>query len=92
MTRLAKFIRRYDNNSFELFKNKLDCTDWNETAYNVDPNIFYDNFIKRFPEIHNSCFPLKKVTSKNKSIKPWISKGMLISIKRKNLLYKSYLI
>lgn len=47
MTRLAKFIRRYDNNSFELFKNKLDCTDWNETTCNVDPNIFYDNLISK---------------------------------------------
>ena len=87
----AKFIRRYDKNSLETFKNKLDCIDWNETTYNVDPNIVYDNFIKKFSEIHNSCFPLKKVKSKNKRIKPWISKGMLISIKRKNLLYKSYI-
>ena len=79
------------NKQKKTFKNKLDCIDWNETTYNVDPNIFYDNFIKKFSEIHNSCFPLKKVKSKNKRIKPWISKGMLISIKRKNLLYKSYI-
>ena len=70
----AKFIRRYDKNSFELFKNKLDCTDSNGTTYNVDPDIFYDNFIKKFSEIHNSWFQLQKVKSKNKSIKPWISK------------------
>ena len=53
----------------------------------MEPNIFYDNFIMKFSEIHNSCFPLIKVESRNKVIKPWISKGMLISIKRKNLLY-----
>ena len=43
-------------------------------------------------EMFNTCFPLckKKVRSINLS-KPWMTKGLLISIKRKNKLYKKYL-
>ena len=84
-------MRRYDENSMEIFKNKLDFTDWNKSKNNEDPSIYYDNFIKEFPDIHNSCFPLKKVKFKSKSIKPWVTKGILKSINRKNLLYKTYI-
>jgi len=49
------------------------------------------NCIQKFTEIHNDCFPIKKVKIKSKSIKPWVTKGILKSIKRKNLLYQSYI-
>lgn len=75
----------------EIFKNKLDFTDWSKSKINEDPSIYYDNFIKEFTDIHNSCFPLKKVKFKSKSIKPWVTKGILNSINGKNLLYKTYI-
>ena len=34
---------------------------------------------------------LKRLNSNPKNIKPWVTKGILKSIKRKNLLYKSYI-
>ena len=41
---------------------------------------------------YNKCFPLKKVKARNGYFsKPWLSKGLLKSIKRKNILYKRYL-
>ena len=46
---------------------------------------------KTFTEIHNDCFLFKKVKLKSKNIKPWATKGILISIKRKNSLHKSYI-
>ena len=46
--------------------------------------------MKTFTEIHN-CFPFKKVKVKSKNIKPWVTKGILKSIKNKNLLYKSFI-
>ena len=42
--------------------------------------------------MYNSCFPLKKITnSNNKPRKPWLSKGLLKSIKRKSKLCRRYI-
>jgi hypothetical protein len=43
-----------------------------------------------YSNIYNDCFPVKTI-KKSKFYKPWISKGILKSIKRKNKLYKSFL-
>jgi archaellum biogenesis ATPase FlaH len=49
-------------------------------------------FLDKFTNTYNSCFPLKKIKiSKHKSRKPWVSKGLLKSIKRKNKLYRKYM-
>jgi hypothetical protein len=46
----------------------------------------------RLDIIFNYCFPLKKVNAfKYGFRKPWLSKGLLKSIKRKNKLFKKYL-
>ena len=41
--------------------------------------------------IYNTCFPLKKLKRKEQLRKPWLSKGLLKSVKRKNKLYRQYL-
>ena len=87
----VKHIRKNDEHSMESFISNLDCTDWRKCKNNEDPNIYYNNFIKKFTNIHNNCFPFKKIKLKSKSIKPLVTKGILKSIKRKNLLYKSYI-
>ena len=41
---------------------------------------------------YNDCFPLKRVTRKQRRFKkPWLTKQLLKSIKRKNNLYKKYI-
>ena len=65
-----KHIRKYDKNYMESFISNLDCTDWRKSKNNEEPNIYYNNFIKKFTEIHNDCFPIKKVKLKSKNIKP----------------------
>ena len=45
-----------------------------------------------YTKIYNDCFPLKKVTRKQRRFKkPWLTKALLKSIKTKNKLYKKYL-
>jgi hypothetical protein len=42
--------------------------------------------------IYNTSFPLRRVkAAKSKSNKPWISGGLLTSIRKKNKLYKKFL-
>ena len=57
-----------------------------------DTNASYNHFIKTFTMLYDDCFPLIKQTNvKRKPKKPWISNGLLASIKKKNRLYIAYL-
>ena len=59
---------------------------------NSEANASYDFFMKTFTDLYNECFPLtSERNAKKKSRKPWITKGILTSIKKKNRLYKTYL-
>ena len=45
----------------------------------------------KYCDIYNTCFPLKRVKAKKSTlIKPWLLKGILKSIRRKNGLYKQF--
>ena len=49
-------------------------------------------FLDKYTTIYNDWFPLKKVKVTNVTLsKPWITKGLLKSIRKKNLLYKRFL-
>ena len=74
------------------FSAQLGSVDWSvvESQFN-DPKIAYTTFHTKFKEIYNCGFPLKKSKIKRGEIhKPWLSKGLLKSIKRKNVLYRQY--
>ena len=73
-------------------KAELQTANWDDVAGHSDPNSAYENFWSKYIASYNKCFPLKKVKARNGYFnKPWLSKGLLKSIKRKNILYKRYL-
>ena len=74
------------------FQNELRNINWpNLKGYN-DPSHAYDSFLNEYTAVYNSCFPLKKQTVKRGTLnKPWLSKGLLESVSKKNKLYKRYL-
>ena len=42
--------------------------------------------------LYNKCFPLKKIRARKCTVrKPWITKGLMKSIKKKNIMYKQFL-
>ena len=53
----------------------------------------YNRFIVTSDDLYNECIPLKKINSNRKKepMSPWITKGLLKSINKKNKLYKQYL-
>jgi hypothetical protein len=60
--------------------------DWSVVEDFNDPRIAYTTFHTKFKEIY-----FKKSKIKRGGIhKPWLSKGLLKSIKRKNVLYRQY--
>ena len=72
-------------------KNLNDCN-WNNVSNCHDPNIAYDNFLSTYNKVYENCFPLKILTKKKAKLaaKPWITKGVLVSIKTKSKLYKEF--
>ena len=71
---------------------RLAKTDWSAIYMDHDTNASYNHFIKTFTMLYDDCFPFIKQTNvKRKPKKPWISNGLLASIKKKNRLYIAYL-
>ena len=57
------------------------------------PTSAYSNFMSKFNDLYNRCFPIKrKCIYRDKGIpqKPWITKAILKSIRRKDKLYRKY--
>jgi hypothetical protein len=66
--------------------------DWTSVVVGQDPNKLFDSFSAEYNKHFEDCFPLK--ISKHSSRKPktpWITKGLLVSVRKKNKLYKKYL-
>ena len=54
-------------------------------------NESYNCFIDKYQKLFNFCFPYKKLSRKKSKHKKWITRGLLVSIRHKNRLYKKYL-
>ena len=73
------------------FRTELQQHSW-ENISDDNPCNAYSNLLEAFSSAYNNCFPIKKVTRKRTVImKPWLTKGLLKSIKKKNALYKRFL-
>ena len=59
----------------------------------TDPNESYNAFSIEFLKIYDQNFPTKIIKTKkyNNSLAPWMTKALLISIRKKNKLYKKFL-
>ena len=74
------------------FVEKLEGVEWSSLAGYNDPHTAYTSFLNKIAKIYNDCFPVRKLIPKKRSIKkPWLTKALLKSIKRKNKLYKQFL-
>jgi len=90
--RVAKTFRKINDTTLLKLSERLQNTDWSELD-NLDPNAAYETFCKQFDDAYNASLPIESKQYKihlNKH-KPWISTGILNSVKRKHHLYKRYL-
>ena len=79
-------------NNVATFTNRLENVNWDELSEYKDPDCAYRCFLDKYTTLYNDCFPLKKVKVKNVTLSnPWITKGLLKSIRKKNSLYKRFL-
>ena len=92
--RNAIYRRNYKNFDQEDFLLDLLDIDWANRleVYKNDPNRSFDNFYQSIESILDAHAPLKKISNKDykRGFKPWITNGIITSIKRRNKLFNSY--
>jgi len=88
----SKYTKRsYNDYNKAKFREKLQQSDWNEISANNNCNVAFDLFHDKFTKTYEECFPIKTVSRKRSKDKKWLTKGLLISIKHKNRLYRQHL-
>ena len=93
-TNKCKYIRDFKNLNKENLQSDIKETKWDEILElnkgNVD--LSSKNFLKTFDSIIDKHLPLRKLTIQEKKLsqKPWITTGILNSIKNRNRKYRKY--
>ena len=92
-TKKITYKRIHTDDNIAKLKQRLIDVKWQEILDNNNANDDYNKFIETFDTLYNECVPLKKCTNNRRKepMSPWITKGLLKSINKKNKLYKQYL-
>ena len=88
-----KQIRLINLTNLNSIRSGLANTDWSFLHDLNTTNDSYDPFSNHLIPIYNQSFPIIAINSATShSSKPWFSNGLLGSCKRKNSLYKQYIL
>ena len=92
-TKKITYKRIHTDDNIAKLKQRLIDVKWQEILDNNNANDDYNKFNETFDTVYNECVPLKKCTNNRRKepMSPWITKGLLKSINKKNKLYKQYL-
>ena len=83
------YRRKTSSENINKLNIKIQKFNWDEVYTDNDPCTAYDTFLNILESQIKECLPLKKI--KIKAYKSdWLSKGILISCRQKNLLLKKY--
>jgi len=86
------YKRNITKATIKSFKTELAQTNWNDVLNNSYANESYDIFISTFGSLYDNHFPKKKTRiNKRRENKPWITAGMIKSIKTRNNLYIKFI-
>ena len=80
------YKRNFCSKHKEIFTTKLINTDWTHLYTLSDVDKAFNYFIKKLKRIYNKTFPFTLMNIKHQT-KPWLTTGLLNSIKTKNKLY-----
>lgn len=88
---IKAYKRDFGEENLINFHTSLSQVDWPNVVVGQDSNIQFNAFASEYNTHFEGCFPLKKINlnRSNKSMTPWISRGLLVSIEKKNGLYKN---
>ncbi len=81
----TNYTRDYNKLNLSKFQTSLSQVDWTSVVVQQNPNDAIDAFAGEYQRHFEECFPLKsnKRNSVAKSKSPWITRGLLVSIRKK---------
>ena len=87
------YVRNFNANNKHRFLAELATQSWDHILDETNVNIAYEVFIDGFTKLYNVHFPSYQISKSKKKKKrhPWITNGILTSIKHKNKLYRKFL-
>ncbi|KAI2647507.1 DNA-directed RNA polymerase subunit omega [Labeo rohita] len=89
--KFSKVIRLRTEETLNGFRDDLMKEQWNNVCNTKNVNKAYELFLKKYLWLYNKNCPIKiwndKVRNNNK---PWLTKGILKSCKKKNKLYRDF--
>ena len=86
-----KMKRNYRNFKHEEYFEELNLIDWRDVLNDeTDVDLCFESFFNKFESLLNIMAPFKKQTKREKRLeqRPWITKGILKSMKMRDSLYK----
>ena len=86
-----QLYRKETKHNIDSFISDLDQEEWNEILQQTEPDMAYEIFLQKLLFYYNKNIPLAKAKASNKTKQPWITKGIMHSISKRNDLYKEAL-
>ena len=84
--------RIFNETSIESFRLRLREIKWDTLKTSNDSNLAYNEFLDTFTYLYDDCFVRVKIKVKaQNTFRPWITKGIAKSSKKKQKLYEKYL-
>lgn len=83
--------RNYSQKNIDNFIRRVTGVDWSFVQNELDVNNAYDAFCDNLSTLYHECFPFFEVKSNKRKRHPWITNGILKSIKTKNKLFRASL-
>jgi hypothetical protein len=88
----VKIRKQHNLENVEKFKGLLQNCDWSDVYNCQSANSMYNKFIHRVQCVYDISFPfITKTIKASEEFKPWITRAIKNSIRKKNSLYKDYL-
>ena len=85
-----KFIRQTKDDNINNFVHNLKNVDWNDVIACEDINNSYCRLLNKYVKAFDDTCPIIKVKCKDKPDKPWLTKGLINAIRKKNNMYKLF--
>ena len=85
--------RSFSNANISNFNSRVALVDWIPVLNDNNANSSYNSFCNILTMLYNDCFPFIRPNNNKRKKHPWITSGILTSIKHKNnlKLFKMYL-
>ena len=77
--------------NLNAFREELCLYNWCNVLKVDDPDNAYNRFLFVISTLYDKHFPLKKISSSKRILNPWMTSGIIQSVKHKNKLYKKFL-